>query len=362
MNQKTGRTPFITLIMPVYNAEKYLRKAIDSVLAQTFQDFELLLIDDCSPDGSGAICDEYAQNHAGKVRVIHLEKNGGLSNARNNGMDNASGKYICFMDPDDTIDSNLFEKAVPALQEHHVSAVIYGMTEEYYDAKGILKYTKCVEPKENRLILDRMALREEIIHLEEQTLYGYSCNKIYDLSRIREEGLYFENVKLIEDVVFNIHYFKEAGSVYIMAEAPYHYGKRIENSLTSQFVPNYYELHMRRVRMIFDQYQYWNLCTPEVRKILGNLYIRYTVSALQRNCDPRAGMDHKQRKDWMKAQYASYLYAALIGNCAPENKLLKIFARLFRKKRVNISLFCGRAVYIVKNKMPIVFAKLKQKN
>ncbi|MFR1517232.1 MAG: glycosyltransferase family 2 protein [Clostridia bacterium] len=362
MDQKTGQNPFITLIMPVYNAEKYLRSAIESVLAQTFQDFELLLVDDASPDGSGAICDAYAREFAGKVRVLHLAENGGLSNARNMGMDHATGTYICFMDPDDTIDADLFEKAVPAMQTYGVSAVVYGMSEEYYDVKGILKYRKRVAPIKNQLLLKQTTLRETVIHLEEQTLYGYSCNKMYLLSKIREEGLYFENVKLIEDIVFNVRYFTEAESAYLMAEAPYHYGKRIENSLTSQFVANYHELHMRRIRMIFDQYSNWNLCIPNVRRILGNLYVRYTVSALQRNCDPRAGMNHKMRKAWLREQYKSFLYAALIGYCEPENKLLKIFARLFRKKRICFTLFCARSVYIVKNKMPILFAKLKQKN
>ena len=90
--------------MPVYHAEKYLRAAIDSVLAQTFSDYELLLVDDCSPDGSGAICDEYARSAPEKIRVLHLEKNGGPSNARNMALQYARGTYVCFMDSDDTID------------------------------------------------------------------------------------------------------------------------------------------------------------------------------------------------------------------------------------------------------------------
>ena len=362
MAQEAGRAPFITLIMPVYNAEKYLRAAIDSVLAQTFSDFELLLVDDCSPDGSGAICDECARNAPEKIRVLHLEKNGGLSNARNTGMAHARGSYVCFMDPDDTIDADLFEKAAEAAKKYGVSAVIYGMVEEYYDQKGKLKYTRRAAPEQSRLLPDQTALRREIIHLEEQTLYGYSCNKLYDLSKIRKENLSFENVKLIEDIVFNIRYFTEARNAYLLGDAPYHYGKRLENSLTSQFVPNYYELHLRRVQMIYEQYRGWNQCTPEVRRLLGNLYVRYTVSALQRNCDPRAGMNHAARKAWLKAQYASELYRAFSADWAPENRLLRVFGRLLRNRRVGQTLFCGRAVYVVKNKMPIVFARLKRKN
>lgn len=96
--------PQISVIVPVYNAEKWLRRCVDSILAQTFTDFELLLIDDGSTDGSPAICDEYAVKDS-RVRVFH-KPNGGVSSARNLGLDHALGEWICFVDSDDRI-SNL---------------------------------------------------------------------------------------------------------------------------------------------------------------------------------------------------------------------------------------------------------------
>ena len=358
----TEQTPFISMIMPVYNAEKYIRKAIDSVIAQTYQNFELLLIDDCSPDGSGAICDEYAKNFTGKIKVFHLEKNGGASNARNVAIDNACGDYVSFMDSDDTIENNLFEKAVSAINEYNATTVIFGMTEDYYDAKGDLKYSIQILPERSVFLSNHKMLCEEIIHLEERTLYGYTCDKVYDLKRIQREHIYYENIKLHEDTLFNIAYFMDAENAYIYALAPYHYGKRIENSITSQFIPEYYDIHMKKIQKIYDQHVYWHICTPEVKRILGNIYIRYTLSALQRNCDPRAEMDHKTRKHWLRNLYNSELYVKLIDFAHPENKSLKYFAILFRKKSVSMCLFYGRIVYIIKNKMPILFAKLKQKN
>ena len=107
-NQST--TPTISVIVPVYNAEKYLRRCIDSVLAQTYADFELLLIDDGSKDKSGEICDEYAQKDA-RVRVFHKE-NGGVSSARNLGLDNAKGEWVTFVDSDDYIKSRFLESAI----------------------------------------------------------------------------------------------------------------------------------------------------------------------------------------------------------------------------------------------------------
>ena len=93
--------PKISVIVPVYNTEKYLHRCVDSILAQTFTDFELLLIDDGSTDSSGAICDEYAQKDS-RVRVFHKE-NGGASSARNLGLDNATGEWITFCDSDDFV-------------------------------------------------------------------------------------------------------------------------------------------------------------------------------------------------------------------------------------------------------------------
>ena len=97
----------ISIIVPVYNTEKYLRRCVDSILAQTFTDFELLLINDGSTDSSGAICDEYTQKDS-RVRVFHKE-NGGVSSACNLGLDNARGEWITFEDSDDTLPVNALE-------------------------------------------------------------------------------------------------------------------------------------------------------------------------------------------------------------------------------------------------------------
>ena len=92
----------ISVIVPVYNVEPYLRKCVDSILAQSYSNLEVILVDDGSPDGCGAICDEYAAKDA-RVRVIH-KPNGGVSDARNAGLDIMTGDYVAFVDSDDWID------------------------------------------------------------------------------------------------------------------------------------------------------------------------------------------------------------------------------------------------------------------
>lgn len=105
--------PVISIIVPVYNQEKYLAQCIDSLLCQTFSDIEIFLVDDGSTDRSGAICDSYAKRDT-RIKVIH-QKNGGLSDARNTGLDMAVGEYIAFVDSDDFVAENIYEKLYHSL-------------------------------------------------------------------------------------------------------------------------------------------------------------------------------------------------------------------------------------------------------
>ena len=111
----------LSIIVPVYNVEPYLRRCIDSILAQTFTDFELILVDDGSPDNCPAICDEYAEKDP-RIVVIH-KQNGGLSDARNAGLDIARGEYIGFVDSDDYIDAEMYEKMYNAAIMHNSDIV-----------------------------------------------------------------------------------------------------------------------------------------------------------------------------------------------------------------------------------------------
>lgn len=109
MNEK------ISVIIPVYNCEKYLNKCVDSVLNQTYTNYEIILIDDGSTDRSSEICDKY-EKVSKKVKVLH-QKNSGVSQARNNGVDIAEGKYICFLDSDDYIEKEYFKFAIEKMQK-----------------------------------------------------------------------------------------------------------------------------------------------------------------------------------------------------------------------------------------------------
>ena len=142
--------PTISVIVPVYNAEKYLHRCIDSILAQTFTDFELLLIDDGSKDNSGKICDEYVDMDS-RVRVLHKE-NGGVSSARNMGLDHARGEWITFVDSDDWIEPTMYELMYDDAIKKGVELVYCDMnmvyedkTEAYQSAEFHIDKTKLIQ-------------------------------------------------------------------------------------------------------------------------------------------------------------------------------------------------------------------------
>ena len=113
--------PRLSIIVPVYKVEKYIHKCVDSILNQTFTDFELILVDDGSPDNCGRICDEYAEKDS-RVRVIHKE-NGGLSDARNYGIDAAEGSILGFVDSDDMIDNDMYDQMIRFLDNNELDIV-----------------------------------------------------------------------------------------------------------------------------------------------------------------------------------------------------------------------------------------------
>jgi glycosyltransferase involved in cell wall biosynthesis len=133
MEKHEANSPLVSVVIPVYNVEAYLRECVDSVLGQTLGDFEIILVDDGATDSSGRICDEYAAKHP-KVRVIHQE-NGGLSAARNTGLDAAGGEYVYFLDSDDYIVPHALERLCDLARKEQVDVVFFDASVFFTDCE-----------------------------------------------------------------------------------------------------------------------------------------------------------------------------------------------------------------------------------
>ncbi|MEB6548866.1 glycosyltransferase [Heyndrickxia sporothermodurans] len=217
----------ISIIIPVYNAEKTLSKCLDSVKNQTYQNLEIILVNDGSSDQSGLICDEYSRKDD-RFTIIH-KKNGGVSSARNAALRIANGKYIGFVDPDDWIEPCMFEKLYKLIVEHHADMSICGYFKEKEDGKLLNNIT------ESHTICYNQHEALDVI-LDSESVKGYLWNKLYSIDVIRANNIMFnEEIHFCEDLLFNCQYILNSKTIINDTTPYYHYIIHENNASQSQF-------------------------------------------------------------------------------------------------------------------------------
>lgn len=214
----------ISVIVPIYKVERYLNKCVDSILNQTFTDFELILVDDGSPDNCGRICDEYAEKD-NRIHVIHKE-NGGLSDARNAGLNYATGEYIVFVDSDDFIEPDLLEKAYSTIVKGY-DIVSFGFNVIGVDGS----ISAIIHPEVGKeLRFEKQAdYLEFILKIFMNWRVGWEAwSRIYRRDIIEKYELRFEDNSRIfaEDMYFNFCYIVHTKTMYAMKDCLYNYLRR----------------------------------------------------------------------------------------------------------------------------------------
>ena len=219
--------PKYSFIVPVYNCGRYIVPCVESLLVQTVRDFEILLIDDGTPDDGGAVCEEYAEKYD-CIRSFHKE-NGGAASARNYGIERAEGAYLLFIDGDDTIESDTLERIDAALSENPVDLVIFGMSFDHYEKRDVPERTEKLSAAHPGLH-DKLFYRDNFTALFHDNALSSACNKVFSAHVLRETGLCArEDMTLYEDLEFVLRYFVHVKQFYCIDDALYHY--RIDASV-----------------------------------------------------------------------------------------------------------------------------------
>ena len=207
--------PKVSIILPIYNVEKYLSRCIESILNQTFTDLELILINDGSTDRCGEICDLYNKKDT-RVNVIHKE-NGGVSSARNVGIDVAKGEFIGFIDPDDYIDEDAIEYLYKLAKENKADISCYKM-KTYKNGVLVSNLNKAEEIK--------IYVGEEIIkeYVQNGTFLYSTCNKLYSKKLLQNEYSRFPtNIRYAEDALFNYYMLAKSCKLVFSNQQKYNY-------------------------------------------------------------------------------------------------------------------------------------------
>lgn len=241
----------ISVIVPVYRVEPYLRKCLNSITGQTYQDLEIVLVDDGSPDSCGAICDEYAARDS-RIRVIHKE-NGGLSSARNAGLDMATGIYICFVDSDDWIEADMCEYLFSGAKRNEADIVVCGMFEEL-PAQQICRCWYQEESFDTEEGLAQLFRREKYSHSAWGKLYR----------RTLFADVRFPNGRNFEDIATTYRVFEKAKTVQLMPEAKYHYLQRPDSIMGDGTLRNRMDSYIAAKEQYLQMKDRW----PQFRGLL----------------------------------------------------------------------------------------------
>ena len=251
-----------SVIVPVYNCENYISRAIESIAGQTVSDLELILVDDGSPDGSGKICDQYASaDH--RIKVIH-KKNGGVSSARNAGLDAAVGNYVVFLDSDDYVDDSYLEM----FDKYESDLVVSGYCLENEKAEMLL-IRDCPE-KEYSIKDSPESVKQDFVN----GFFNYACTKRFRRSILSENNIrFFEQLKFSEDTLFVIDYINCAKSISLMASHSYHYVKYDHETLSNLGVSETFIHQMENANDVIEK---------SLEKSFGSEAEQMTVSRMER--------------------------------------------------------------------------------
>lgn len=237
--------PLFSVIVPVYNNENDLKKCVESILSQSYADFELILVDDGSTDSSPEICDGFALKD-GRILVIHRERNGGVVAARNDGLFRASGKYIYYIDGDDWIDRELLDKASKEFDRDEPPDIfVFGYVKVYNDGRYLKRGIETEEGLYNKGRLEREVYPSMIFRVNGKIRNGIDsaslCNKIIHREILKEH--YCKNTALFrgEDSVCSWECMLSADKIYFLDDFLYFYNRLSNNSGLKKYREDLYE-------------------------------------------------------------------------------------------------------------------------
>ena len=283
---------YVSIILPVYNATRSLRKSVDSVHAQVFQDWELVLVDDGSTDGSSELCDKLATEDT-RVRVIH-KPNGGVSSARNAGIDAATGKYITFCDSDDYLEPDYLETLVQTAKSNpdcgHIWCCFQTVTgyqkenaaPNYISEESVLYYT----------LKDYMTLHE-------MWLDTGPWNKLYAAKIIKESGLYFPiDLSLGEDWLFNLAYIDASANnkIAVVTKPLYIYVRGNNDSLDSKYRQDLLDIYRRLNAECLAHLERWGVPQAQIEKLYDSRF--YMYEKVLRNTMRAPNMSRREKRKW----------------------------------------------------------------
>lgn len=344
----------ISIIMPVYKVEEYVGKAIESIQAQTFTDWEFLIVDDGTPDKSGEICDEYAKNDS-RITVFHTE-NGGAPAARNYAIERAKGKYFYFMDSDDWAEPTMLSDMYTLAERDNAQLVVAGFFIDTY-------YTDTEYRTDNLLVESAIfknadEFRQNAHRLFDKNLLYTPWNKLYRTDYIMENNIRYSKT-LWDDFPFNLDVIRNIDRVTVTDKQYYHFIRKRAESETAAYRPNMYEKREEEHGWMEDLYKYWGLESADSQEFLARRYIERFIGCVENLTNPKCALKTKEKRNEIKKMLFNPRVKWALKTAKPHSSYMKVMLIPIKMNNVTLTLLEGKAISFVKCRSIKLFAKLK---
>ena len=345
--------PAVSVVMPVYNTEEYVAKAIESILNQTFTDFEFLIIDNGATDGSGKIIDSYAAKDE-RIRVLRNEKNVFIAEARNQALDQVSGEYLYLIDSDDWVLPDMLEVMYSRAKEINAQYVVAGYYMDYYVNGKYTSYENCPDDRN----YEQAEFRRNAVDYLTRTLLTVPWNKLYSISYLREHQIRFRNTKL-EDHHFNMDILMDVERVCMVSKPFYHY-YRSRQGTDSELVYNQFLNQKKREHLAhtLEVYKHWGVDDKETMGKLADYHMGRLVQ-----CVTQTVVNSQLSKVEKKAEIRTILDDQLTGfaieNAKNDSLKIAILSLPIRMKSQSLCYAMGWFVGEFKEKFSGLYYKMR---
>ena len=313
--------PKVSVIVPIYNSEKYIDRCVRSIVNQTFEDIEILLINDGSTDNSINRLYEL-QKMDSRIRVIDKE-NSGVSDTRNLGVAKAKGKYVQFIDSDDYIDSEMIKNTLEEIERENADIIVTGL---FLDIESRGELSSTVQSFEDEICIDKKQIGEGVLKRLNGTYINSPINKLYKKSIIEQNNIIMDkNISLGEDLLFNIQYFSYCTKVIFKQKSYYHYFMQVSDNLTFKFRDNKLEL----MKKLYDECKSFLLkceLSSECLIELNNIFIKWMYSCYIDLNNKTCPFSKKEKIKYIKASVSKY--QDIISNTKITSLVYKILKRI----------------------------------
>ena len=347
-----GQIPMVSIVIPVRNAENTLQEALDSVLEQTLQTYEIVVVDDGSTDATPVLLKGYQQR---EPRLCVLRTDGlGPAGARNRGTQECQGKYLFFMDGDDRIFPNALENMVAIAEKDQAQVAIFGFLRT--DGKKAQKFTY-----PDTRILGKAALSDVLPSIYQSHLLNPVWNKLWDRQFVEAAGIRFQHVWYGEDRLFVFDCLRAAERVTVNHGTYYEYRIQQQGSLVNRYFPEKFFICCRIDEEIRRLLREGGEITQEADSILFQVYLKSILSCLSVICSPSAHFPFRDLYKEVKKILKSDQLRGQICSKRAENWIFRVIQGVLRSGWVCPSILMGWTLAFVEQKTPYLFSKAKNR-